>query len=331
MPIHIKAMLLGMSVAVAFGFAPSSTAAQTTGPAALAAKQQIKAQVLSAMADGKISQDERRSILLNAKEVCTAKEYVGLVETINRLSPPDRATPENLGYAPFTDKQLMAQFPTWDLSWIDKAPGVNAIGKLSLPKLSSSKETIPKHSYVVREIITKQTIVRETTPNGTVVKATTPKQTVVKTTVKTTKSDATSKVVILPPPPQRKNNKQADPSAVGKAQNKISKSDVPTPPMPPAEQAKTRYTNSDKAVQQKVAESPKKRSVTGDQATIQQPAQLLDRAEKTSIKHSYNDYSVPVLTTPAAAMLSDRMSGAVTASFEQPLEPDKSSQSIIRQ
>jgi hypothetical protein len=252
---------------------------------------------------------------------------VGLVETLNRLSPPDRATPENLGYAPFTDKQLMAQFPTWDLSWIDKTPVVNAIEKLSLPKLSSSKGTIPKHSYVVKEIITKQTIVRESTPNGTVVKATPPKQTV----VKTTKSDATSKVVVLPPPPQRKNNKQADPSAIGKAQNKIQKSDVPAPPMPPAEQAKTRNTNSDKAVQQKVAESPKKRSVTGDQATIQQPAQLWDKAEKTSIKRSYNDYSVPVLTTPAAAMLSDRMSGAVTASFEQPLEPDESSQSIIRQ
>ena len=67
-----------------------------------------------------------------------------------------------------------------------------------------------------------------------------------------------------------------------------------------------------------------------DQVAIKQPAGLLNVAERSAITHFYADYSVPVLTTPAAALLSDHNSNTIQASFEQPLEPE-SGQSIIRQ
>lgn len=341
MSIRIKTLFLGVSVAIAFGFAANNSAAQSIGPAALAAKQQIKAQVLTAMADGKISQNERRDILLNAKDICTAKEYVGLVETMNRLSPADRATPENLGYAPYTDKKLMAKFPTPDLSWIEKSPVGNII-----PKQSVVKETMPKQTVVVREIITKQTIVRETAPNQTIAKTTvakqsvakntTPKQSVAKknaskqTVAKTTKPNASSKVVTLTSSPQQNSNKQSNAATAGKAQNRITNSDISAPPLPPAEHSQTRKTFSDKPSQLKVAESQKKHAAIGEDISIQQPAQLLKKAEKTSTKHSYTDYSVPVLTTPAAAFLIEDKSHAVKASYDDPLEPDENSQSLIR-
>ena len=46
-----------------------------------------------------------------------------------------------------------------------------------------------------------------------------------------------------------------------------------------------------------------KRPATGDQVTIKQPAGLLNVAERSAITHFYADYSVPVLTTPAAIEL----------------------------
>jgi hypothetical protein len=72
--------------------APASS--QTPGGrTALAAKQRIKTEVQDALADGKISRLERAEILAEAKEVLTVKEYEGLVATMNRLSPPEQATP----------------------------------------------------------------------------------------------------------------------------------------------------------------------------------------------------------------------------------------------
>ncbi|MGD0654267.1 MAG: hypothetical protein ABSA16_07990 [Thermoguttaceae bacterium] len=390
MPIHIKTMLLGLSVAAALGFAADNSAAQSTGPAALAAKQKIKNQVLAAMDDGKITEDERRNILSHAKDILSAKEYVGLVETINRLSPPDHPGSEELGYTPVVDKQLMAKFYTPDLSRLEKSKAGEAVANQSfvkeitpdpsfvkeimpnpsflakiMPKQSFLnnhipnqtnvvKETAPK-TYIVKEIITKQTIVstmppnqsvvKESTPKQTVVKAATSKQTVVKAAtpkqtvvkesvtkpvVKTTKPSGTAKtanVVILPPPPhQQKNNSQPNPSTVGKVQ-KTPKSNDPAPPMPVAGQSQTRNTAADKPVRQKMVESPKEQAETGNQAAIQQPTGLLREAEKTTITHSYADYSVPVLTTPAAALLNNP-NNTIQASFDQPLEPDR--QGIIK-
>jgi hypothetical protein len=375
MPIHIKTMLLWFSVAAALGFTVGNSAAQSTGPAALAAKQKIKNQVLAAMDDGKITEDERRNILSQAKDVLSAKEYVGLVQTMNRLSPTDHPGSEELGYTPVVDKQLMAKFYTPDLSRLEKSKAGEAVANQSfvkeimpdpsfvkeimpnpsflakiMPKQSFLKDRIPNQThvvketapktYIIKEIITKQTIVTTTPPNQSVVKESTPKQTVVKaaipkqsvvkesapkqSVVKTTKPSATAKtanVVNLPPPPhQQNNNSQPNPSTVGKAQ-KTPKSNDPAPPMPVAERSQTRNTAADKPVRQKMVESPKEQAETGNQATIQQPAGLLREAEKTTITHSYADYSVPVLTTPAAALLNDP-NNTIQASFDQPLEPD---------
>jgi hypothetical protein len=351
MYIRVTTMLICVSVVVAFGIAASNSAAQSTGPAAFAAKQDIKAQVLSAMEDGKITQDERRKILSHAKDLLSAKEYVGLVETINRLSPSDRTVPEDLGYTPVVDKRYMMNFPTVDLPSIEKTKLGNAISKQTflkdiLPKQSSVvKQTTTKQSYIVKEIITKQTIVtgnapnqsvvKETAPKQSVVKSTTPKQSVVKeatpkeTVIKLQKPTMTSKVVVLPPPPPQKKNNQPNSSTVSKVQNKTPKSDIPAPPMPPEVQPQTHSASADKPVQNKSAESAKKYLATDDQVTIQQPLKLLNEVEKSPITRSYVDYSVPVLTTPAAAYLTNRVNDTIQASFDQPLEPE-SCQSIIR-
>ncbi|MGD0383270.1 MAG: hypothetical protein ABSA77_07115, partial [Thermoguttaceae bacterium] len=303
--------------------------------------------------------------LSHAKDVLSANEYVGLVQTMNRLSPPDRSVPEDLGYTPVVDKQVMAKFYTPNLSRLEKSKAGEAVANQSfvkqimpdpsfvkeimpnssflakiMPMQSFLKKTVPNQTnvaketapktYIVKEIITKQTIVSTTPPNQSVVKESAPKQTVVKVTtpkqtvVKTTKPSATAKtanVVNLPPPPhQQKNNSQPNPSTVGKAQ-KTPKSDDPAPPMPVAGQSQTRNTAAAKPVRQKMGESPKEQAESGNQAAIQQPAGLLREAERTTITHSYADYSVPVLTTPAAALLNDR-NNTIQASFDQPLEPD---------
>ncbi len=348
---HIKSLLFGVSALAVIGFLPSNSAAQSTGRAAFAAKQQIKEQVVAAMADGKITQDERRDILVKAKGSLTAEEYFGLAQTMNRLSPSDRPTPENLGYAPYIDKQHMASFPAPDLSWIEKSPVSRAFSQQSfvknlVPKQLSPKETITKQGYLVRETITKQTIVKETIPgnqaiakqtgaNQSVAKATVARQTVVKAAApkesvgKTTRPNATAKVVLLPPPPRETTNKQSQPSSVSRIQSQRPESNMPAPPMPPVEQSQTRNTAANKTAQQKAAEIPKKRPATSNQVTLQQPMQLLNEAEKSSIKNSYTDYSVPVLTTPAAALLSDR-NHTIQASYDETLEPEPC-QGIIRQ
>jgi hypothetical protein len=346
MSIYIKTLFFSVSVAIAVGFSVGHCAAQSTGPAALAAKQAIKAQVLSAMNDGNISEKERRAILLKAKEICTAKEYVGLVETMNRLSAPDRSTPKDLGYIPITNKQFMASFPTPDLSWFEKSPVAQA-----MPKLSVAKQTSPQQTVVVRETITKQTIVKETIPQQSIAKSTNSKESVAKesvaksattkqpvakktttnqTVAKKTVSNAGDKLVMLPPPQQQKSAKKLAPSAAEKSQGKVSRTDEPAPPMPPAVQPKTQNASTHKQAQEKTAVSRQKPSVTPDQVTIQQPAQLLKKADNASIKSSYTDYSVPVLTTPAAALLVDRRSDSIKAAYDQSIEPDGDSQRIIK-
>jgi hypothetical protein len=349
-------MLLALSVAAVFVLLAGNIAAQSTGPAAFAAKQEIKNQVLAAMSDGKITPDERRNILSHAKNILSANEYVGLVNTMNRLSPPDHSVPEDLGYTPVVDKQLMANFPVPDLSRFNKLKLGEALSNQSfvkeiMPKQTFVvKETTPKQTYIVKEIITKQTIVEAAPPNQSVAKATTPKQTVAtaatpkqtaatatapkQTIAKTAKPNAAAKtadiVIIPPPPPLLEDDNQPKPATVGRVQ-KSAKAENPAPPMPPpAERSQTHNAPADKPVQQKISASPMKRPATGDQVAIKQPAGLLNVAERSAIAHFYADYSVPVLTTPAAALLTDRNTNTIQASFDQLLEPE-SGQSIIRQ
>lgn len=312
-------------LSVAVGFTTSYCPAQSTGPAALAAKQQIKTQVLTAMNDGKLSQQERRDILLKAKDILSAKEYVGLVETMNRLSKPERATPENLGYAPFTDKRLMAEFPTPDLSFIEKSPAVtNAISKFSIAKLTPNQNFIGGRTIkieIVSDTVAKQPVAKTVAPKQSVAKSTTTKQSV----AKKTKATSPATVVIISPPPEKKKDKQANSSTVSKTQNKTAVSDKPMPPMPPTDTSLTKNSKPAKPIQQKTAESAKKRPLSSDQATIQQPETLLNKAETpSSISYAYNDYSVPVLSSPNAALLSSSKTDTINTSFEQPIEPESS-------
>jgi hypothetical protein len=209
MSIRIKTVLLWILAAATLGLTAGNSAAQSTGPAAFAAKQKIRDQVLAAMDDGKITESERRNILSRAKEILSAKEYVGLVQTMDRLSPPDYPVPKDLGYTPVVDKQLMANFPAPNLSRLEKSKPGEAIANQSfvkeiMPDSSFVKELIPKRSflknlipdqnqvaketpsqrtYIVKEIITKQTVVTTTPGNQSVVKESAPAQTVVKTVV----------------------------------------------------------------------------------------------------------------------------------------------------
>jgi hypothetical protein len=372
MRIGMKVMLLCTSVGIFLGFASYANSAQPSGPGALVAKQRIKVQVLSAMDDGKISQKERRNILENAQDILSAQEYVGLVQTINRLSPPESGTPEDIGYAPIVDKQLMAKFPAGDLPWIDKLSKSNGVLKQGLVK-----NVTPNREYVVREIITKQTIVKETVPQQSVVKTTTfkqpvvhkttskqivtktasPKQSVAKVTTqkqavakatttkqsiaktvavkqtaaKTTKTNPSSKVVILPPPPVQKIAKQPKPSTVSKVQISVPKIEMPAPPLPPAVSPQSPSAAVERPVPLKTTNNQIKRDPAVEQANLQQPAEMWSKGERSAIRNVYTDYNVPVLNTPAAAMLYDGNTVIIKAAFDQPLQPDETRRGIISQ
>ena len=354
MPVHFKTILLPISAAAIFALLAGNLAAQSTGPAALAAKQHIRDQVLAAMSDGKITPDERRNILSHAKDILSAKEYVGLVNTMDRLSPPDKSVPEDIGYTPVVDKQLMANFPAPDLPWITKSKlretlSQQPIVKELMPKQwNIAKATAPKQTFIVKEIITKQTVVSAAAGDHTdanasasnqavaktaaskqkVVKAAASKQPAAKTAKSIAPANAPGVVIIPPPPPLDENNSRPLASTAGNAQKPAVPAD-PSAPLPPAEQYQTRNSAADKPIRQKLTEGLKKQPAPGDQVTIRQPASLFNVAEKSATTHFYADYSVPVLTTPAAALLSDRSSNTVQASFDEPLKPE-SGQSIIR-
>jgi len=90
MPFRITRFLPFVAVVLAIGFLPRPAFSQVPGGrTALAAKQHLKNEVVGAMADGKISKVKRAEILAEAKEILTVKEYEGLVETMDRLSPPE--------------------------------------------------------------------------------------------------------------------------------------------------------------------------------------------------------------------------------------------------
>jgi hypothetical protein len=350
---YIRALVIGASALAVTGILWGNAAGQSSGRAAFAAKQRIKEQVVAAMADGQITQDERRDILLGAKSSLTAEEYFGLAQTMNRLSPTDRPTRENLGYAPYVDKQYMASFPAPDLSWMAKSSVGKAISQQSLakslaPNQFAPKETVVNQGYVVRETITKQTIVKETVPNNqAIAKQSGAKQPVAKTTVArqvvvkqappkasvatTSKADAAARVILLPPPPRDTSDKQSKSAPAVKTQNQTAEAKLPLPPMPPVARspARSAAAAANKTALQKPAETPKKLVAASNQLTLEQPEEVLRRAEKSSYKSSYADYSVPVLNTPAAALLSEGNHAAIQASFNETFEPELR-QGIIR-
>jgi hypothetical protein len=366
---YVKKLLLCVSLGVLVGFAENNCAAQSSGPATLAAKQTIKNKVLSAMADKKITESERQNILEYAKDVLTDKEYAGLVRTMNRLSPPEYETAENQGVVRYVDKQLMANFPTPEISFIEKGGFSKSIAETKESIVSNFKYY---NEFAPREVIVKQTIVNQSAPKQSVAKTSSSKKTavaakssaakqpVVKATAekkpatkarvaasnatkeavaKTTKQPAAAKVVILAPPPepQTEVEEETEVTTVSQTEDagpKLEAPALPTPPTPPAKKSVKATASADKPAKQtdgrKVAEAPKKTPTIEEQASIQQPGKMLNEAETPTLKTTYRDYSVPVLNTPAAAFLNERKIQNIKASFEQTLEPDESSQSIVR-
>jgi hypothetical protein len=59
--------------------------------AALTARQNLHDDVCIALADGRIDPMERFTIFSHAKGVLAKQEYEGLKQTMNRLSPPQKA------------------------------------------------------------------------------------------------------------------------------------------------------------------------------------------------------------------------------------------------
>ena len=55
---------------------------------ALAARQDLRDEVCIAMADGRLSNDERRWIIIDAKEVLNKEEYPAFKAWLNKRSPP---------------------------------------------------------------------------------------------------------------------------------------------------------------------------------------------------------------------------------------------------
>jgi hypothetical protein len=74
-------------VVACLGVATQAPAASQSRLGALAARQDLHDMICYAMADGSISHAERVMILMQAKGVLTADEYVAFKKTIDRLSP----------------------------------------------------------------------------------------------------------------------------------------------------------------------------------------------------------------------------------------------------
>jgi hypothetical protein len=328
-PIHIKSILFGLLTAAVFSVLASNGFAQHSGPAALAAKQAIKNQVVAAMSDGKITEAERRSILLKANEVCSEREYMGLVDTMNRLSPPENVTPESSGHARYVDKQLIAQFPSGDIPLLDNLPNQLPILK-SYSKQLAARDPMPKQNYVVRETVTKQPMVQKTVPYQSFAQTTTTKpsgvksitsnKVVAKPTVQT--QNASQKAVSLPSPLTQQRDIKRVSTLYDQVDNKISKIDKSASDKSATETRQTGSETNVKSVKSNVVKSQKKQPVTGNGVSLQQPDKLWDKAEKSAIRTMYTDYSIPVLNTPTAALLTDGNGNTIRTSYNDLLGPE---------
>jgi hypothetical protein len=62
----------------------------------LAARQELRAMVCYAMADGSINPVERQTILLEAKEILSQEEFLKFQKTLDRISPPPKPPASHL-------------------------------------------------------------------------------------------------------------------------------------------------------------------------------------------------------------------------------------------
>ncbi|MGA2034609.1 MAG: DUF4148 domain-containing protein [Thermoguttaceae bacterium] len=75
-----------LAAALVWGEARQGGTAEIEGRAALAGRQQIRAELAAAMADGYLSRQEQYTILLHAKEVLSTDDLHGLERTLDRLA-----------------------------------------------------------------------------------------------------------------------------------------------------------------------------------------------------------------------------------------------------
>jgi hypothetical protein len=148
MPYRMRELLPVLTAVLAFGFLASSAWGQTPGSrSALAAKQRLKNQVLDAMSDGKITSVERADILTEAKELLTAKEYVGLIATMDRLSPPDKtvavAKRSAKGRTTVVAQQVPAEPPSFLSRMVSFIPYTDDISIGPRPKASDLAKGLP--------------------------------------------------------------------------------------------------------------------------------------------------------------------------------------------
>jgi hypothetical protein len=73
---------------------PLSTQAAPSHLQALAARQELRDMVCYALADGSVNRAERRTLLLEAKEVLSADEYGKFKQWLDQIAPPPKPSPK---------------------------------------------------------------------------------------------------------------------------------------------------------------------------------------------------------------------------------------------
>ncbi len=353
MPIRMKTLLLGLSVAVIVGLAWGSSFAQSMGPAALAARQHIKDKVIAAMEDGKISTAERIEIFAKAKEILKPEEYAGLMCTIERISPSESVTHSNTSSSRAAAKGAGAKQSNKVASAeIVKKPNSTASNMMSQGPSSnpSTANHLVRLPYI-DEVQLQTPLMGKMLPRNTYVKP--PEMDVAAQADKLAARLPNFFNVYFdfePAPTQSKQPsnlaKQNKPKATLAAKEKsptqvasATKKEKPSAQVVSAKkQVKQKthvelsknspVTNAQAAIQGPAAlkpqlDSPRNPPVTNEQAKIQEPGTLWNKAERPVTARRYADYSVPVLTTPGAAFLSaDKKNSAVKVTYDQPLAPD---------
>jgi hypothetical protein len=148
MPYRMRKRFPVLTAILAFAFLSSTALGQTPGSrTTLAAKQHLKNEVLDAMADGKITNVERADILAEAKEVLTAKEYLGLIATMDRLSPAEKnvATVKHPAKAHTTAIATATppETPSFLGRMVSAVPYVDEISIGPRPKVSDIAKSVP--------------------------------------------------------------------------------------------------------------------------------------------------------------------------------------------
>jgi hypothetical protein len=263
----------------------------------LAAKQQLKAQVQIAMADGIITSLERAEILNDARDILTVKEYESLKATMDRLSPPEKATA--------TAKQSNSQRAAAG-SMHDHSDSSSFLGRLASqvpyvedmsigphPKISDIPKNIPYVKPSIDTTEAKQALAKASRLKDTYIDMPTadrplPKVSHIERTSTASLSHTATKPVL-----SRKT------------------SPVEKQPMP-------KY--ADESIE------PPMETETAEPNVVQQPTKVREEmgplAEQTENRLT--------LAIPAGAILPDRSVRSATAEYDQPMQPSRIEMEFVR-